>query len=273
MIMKEKDINKLNEETQQAWEENAEYWDGYMGEGNDFVEVLCWPAFERLLDIKPGERILDIACGNGLTSRRLAAMGYEVTAFDFSSKMIENAVKHSSEFNDRIKYYLIDATNEASLLSLGNGKFAAAISNMALFDMAQINPLFNALSKLLVPGCTFVFSMMHPCFNNPYVRLTAEMDDRSGKVVTEYSIRIFQYLTSGFEYGVALKDQPQKQLYFHRPLQELFQAGFDHGFVVDGLEERAFPPDHPPGSSHLTWNGNFSEIPPVMVIRMRLLQS
>lgn len=268
--MKNMDIQSLNEETHQAWEENADYWDGYMGEGNDFVEVLCWPVFERFLDVKPGAKILDIACGNGLTSRRLATMGFKVTAFDFSSKMIEIAVKHSADFGDQIQYHVIDATDEASLLSLGKRKFDAAISNMALFDMAQIKPLFQTLPKLLVPGSHFVFSMMHPCFNNPYVKLTAEMDDRSGRVITEYSIRIFRYLTPDVEYGVALRDQPQKQLYFHRPLQELFQAGFENGFVIDGLEERAFPPDHASGSSLLTWNSNFSEIPPVMVIRMRL---
>ncbi|MEE8390265.1 MAG: hypothetical protein V3S14_05630 [Anaerolineae bacterium] len=46
--------------------------------------------------------------------------------------------------------------------------------------------------------------------------------------------------------------------------------GFDAGFVLDGLEERAFPPDHPSDRSPLTWGANFSEIPPVLVARMRL---
>ena len=66
-------VRQANEETRQAWNENAAFWDQRMGEGNDFVEVLVWPATERLLDLKVGERVLDIACGNGLTSRRLAA--------------------------------------------------------------------------------------------------------------------------------------------------------------------------------------------------------
>jgi hypothetical protein len=50
----------------------------------------------------------------------------------------------------------------------------------------------------------------------------------------------------------------------------LLGAGFQVGFVLDGLEERAFPPDHPSGRSPLSWGGNFSEIPPVLVARMRL---
>jgi len=56
-----------------------------------FVNLLCWPSLASLLDPKPGRRILDIACGNRLTSRRLAALGAQVTAFDFSANLIEKA--------------------------------------------------------------------------------------------------------------------------------------------------------------------------------------
>jgi SAM-dependent methyltransferase len=269
--MKNKRINQTNEDARMAWEENADYWNDYIGEGNDFVEVLCWPAIRRLLGVKPGSRILDIACGNGLTSRRLADLGYQVTAFDFSTQMIKNAVNRSKDYDERIRYYVLDATDENSLLSLGERQFDGAICNMALFDMAQIEPLFNALSQLLVEDSCFVFSLMHPCFNNPYAKLAGEMDDRTGKVVTEYSVRVTRYLSHGTEFGVALRDQPKPQLYFHRPLQMQFAAGFNAGFVIDGLEERAFPVDHPKGRTPLSWGSNFSEIPPVMVVRMLLL--
>ena len=53
----------------EAWDANAQVWDARMGdEGNDFFNVLCWPAIASFLDPQPGQRILDIACGNGLTS-------------------------------------------------------------------------------------------------------------------------------------------------------------------------------------------------------------
>ena len=44
---------------------------------------------------------------------------------------------------------------------------------------------------------------------------------------------------------------------------------FEAGFVIDALEERAFPPDHPPGSHPLTWGPALSEIPPVLIARAR----
>jgi hypothetical protein len=69
--------------------------------------------------------------------------------------------------------------------------------------------------------------------------------------------------------GVAIRGQNRPQPYFHRPLQEPLQVGFRCGFVLDGFEERAFPPDHIQGSP-LGWGGRFSEIPPVLVARLRL---
>ena len=34
-----------------------------------------------------------------------------------------------------------------------------------------------------------------------------------------------------------------------------------NGFVLDGFEERAFPPEHPQFAT-MGWEGSFSEIPP-----------
>jgi 2-polyprenyl-3-methyl-5-hydroxy-6-metoxy-1,4-benzoquinol methylase len=150
-----------NQFTHEAWEANAQTWDSRMGdEGNDFFNVLCWPAMLALLAPRPGRRYLDIACGNGLTSRRLAALGAQVTAFDFSANLIELARSRPNP-GSRIEYHVVDATDEAALLTLGEGQFEAALCNMALFDMAELDPLFRLLPKLLQPDGMFVFSITH----------------------------------------------------------------------------------------------------------------
>ena len=69
--------------------------------------------------------------------------------------------------------------------------------------------------------------------------------------------------------GLALRNQPQPQMYFHRPLRYYLNLGFQNGFVLDGFEERAFPPNTPQNVP-LGWGGNFSEIPPVLIARLRL---
>jgi 2-polyprenyl-3-methyl-5-hydroxy-6-metoxy-1,4-benzoquinol methylase len=267
--MTDEERRRAHEETRQAWNRNAAYWDGRMGEGNDFVEVLSWPATERLLTVQPGERILDVACGNGLTSRRLAVLGAEVVAFDFAHEIIALARQRTTEHVERITYRVLDATDEEALLALGAGAFDGALCSMALFDMAEIAPLMGALARLLRPGGRFVFSVLHPCFNNTAFSHVAETTQEDGKVRTVYGVKVWGYMTPTVERSRALRGQPQAQWEFHRPLQDLFGAAFAAGFVLDGLEERAFPPDHPQ-SKHLSWDGRFSEIPPVLVARMQL---
>src|SRR5512133_1023772 len=175
------DLHQANDETREVWNENADFWDTRMGEGNDFVNILEWPAIERLLALQPGERVLDAACGNGLTSRRMAKLGAQVTAFDFAPEMIVHARRRSAEITPPIQYHVLDATDEAALLRLGEGQFDAALCSMALMDMAEVQPLMNALAKLLRPGGRFVFALTHPCFNGDSDHV-AEMSDRGGEL-------------------------------------------------------------------------------------------
>jgi len=269
-IMKTNHLKSANEQARKAWNQNAELWDERMGEGNDWVEHLVWPATERLLDLKPGEKILDIACGNGLNSRRMAEIGADVVAVDFSKEMIHFARKRTKQNAERIKYFVIDATDEQALLALGEYKFNAAHCSMALFDIADIQPLFRALSKLLKPGARFVFSVAHPCFNTSQKAHLAEQEERDGKIYTVYSMKVYNYIDSRIERAVAFRDQTNPQLIFHRPLHELFRPGFEAGFVLDGLEEPTFPHDLPVGKKQVSWNSNYCKIPPVLVGRMRL---
>src|SRR5512138_70486 len=257
-----------NQFSHDAWDANAEIWDSRMGdEGNDFFNLLCWPSIASLLDLQPGQHILDIACGNGLTSRRLAALGAQVTGFDFSANLIEKAKARSTNYASRIAYSVIDATDEGQLLSLGQHAYDSALSNMALFDMADIETLFQTLPQLLKPNGIFVFSLTHPCFNNSSsMHMVEEFDD--GEIKTIYSVKISRYMTPYSAKGVALRNQPQPQMYFERPLQYYLNLGFQNGFVLDGFEERAFPPDSPQ-TSPLGWGGKFSEIPPALVARFR----
>jgi 2-polyprenyl-3-methyl-5-hydroxy-6-metoxy-1,4-benzoquinol methylase len=268
--MSSESLQRANEETRAVWNHNAAFWDARMGEGNDFVEHLIWPATEHLLALHPGERVLDIACGNGLSSRRLAALGAEVVAFDFAEEMIRHARQRTTQDLDHITYVVLDATDEAALVALGEQQFDAALCNMALFDMADIQPLMSALVRLLRPGGRFIFSVLHPCFNSAQKALVAEAADREGTITTRYAVKVFTYLSATMAHGLAMRDQPKAQHIFHRPLQALLGAGFAAGFVLDGLLERSFPSDHPVRNNPLAWGPQFSEIPPVLIARMRL---
>ena len=268
--MQKMEPREANEKARTIWDANAAFWNKHMGEGNDFVNHLIWPATERLLDLKASEEVLDIACGNGFSSRKLSEIGAEVTAFDFSEAMLEAASSVKSDANQRIDYRVLDATDPSALLDLGAQRYDAALCCMALFDMAEIEPLFRLLPRLLKKDGRFVFSLIHPCFNNDRISQIAEMEDREGEISTRYGVKVWGYMTPTTSQGVGIPGQPAAQLYFHRPLQLVLQLLFGNGFVLDGFEERAFPPEYSGGTSPLSWSGKYSEIPPILVMRAKL---
>lgn len=259
------ETRSLNEETRKLWNDKASFWDENMGDGNLFQNTLIGPATERLLETEPGDRILEIACGNGVTARRLADLGADVVATDFSEKFLERAKSRNTE---NIEYRLVDATSEAELLALGEGGFDAAVCNMALMDMVDIEPLLRSLTKLLAPEGRFVFSIQHPCFNSNAMTMLSEMEDKDGELSTEYSVKLSGYLDVPPGKGAGMPGEPNPHYYFHRPLHELFGMCFSAGFVMDGIEEPSLGEESRDGGPP-SWR-NLTGIPPVVVARMRL---
>jgi 2-polyprenyl-3-methyl-5-hydroxy-6-metoxy-1,4-benzoquinol methylase len=248
------------DESKKRWETNADYWDERMGENsNRFHREIIRPSTELLLEVNEGEKILDIACGNGNFSKRLVDLGAEVTAFDYSTNLIENAKKRCSQYLNKINFKVIDATIYEELIGLGLERFDKAVANMALMDISDINPLFNGVYKLLKPKGIFVFSIMHPCFQSPKMRKIIETEDVGEKVETRSAIQIFNYITPQCYEGNAIKGQPVPQLYYHRPLSELLEQSFNAGFVVSGIKEPVFSAD----------KTEWMEIPPVLIIRLQ----
>ena len=328
------DWPELAGEAQKRWNRNAAFWDDYMGEqSNDFHNLLVRPAMERLLAVEPGDRVLDIACGNGNFSRFLAGLGARVTSIDGSSGMIERARARSegdsegdsegpadgasgndtagdtadesadestgddagntaghvagntadvsagdssdgASGNDtagdtasRIDYRVIDVTDTKALEELGPDTFDAVVSNMAVMDMAEVGPMFGAVHGLLKPGGVFVFSLTHPCFQAPYAVRYAEQVDQDGRMTRKVGIKIERYQTPQPFEGLAIVGQPVPSLIFHRPLSVLLTMCFEAGFVLDGIDERAFD-DSVEADRELSW-ANFRETPPMMALRLR----
>ncbi|MBI4201986.1 MAG: class I SAM-dependent methyltransferase [Chloroflexi bacterium] len=260
----------LNADVQRRWDTNAEFWDDRFGEGNDFQRVLIGPATERLLALKPGEHVLDIACGNGAFSRRMAELGAQVTAFDFSPRFIARAKARTTRHAGQIQYHVLDATDEAALLALGVRRYDAAVASMAFMDMSALDPLLSALGKLLKPAGRLVFSVLHPCFNSANgTKLALEEVDRQGDIVETRYVKVHRYITPTTALGLGIIGQPVPHLYFHRPISVLYQACFRAGFILDGVEEPAFPPQDQ-ADRPLSW-ANLTEIPPVLVSRVRLI--
>jgi len=260
----------LARQARAIWERNSEFWDNHIGEGNAFHLELIRPAVEGLLAPRPGEAVLDLACGNGVYARHLAGIGCEVVACDFARSFIELARKREEGVRrvHPIDYRVIDAADPAQLDTLGQKRFDAIVCNMSLMDIVDINPLFERLPRMMKPEGRFVFTIMHPCFNNVEAVKVAELDEQVDPPRVRHAIRVSGYLDIPPQKGPGIAGQPEMHYYFHRPLSEILNLAFDHGMVMDGIMEPAFT--EPASNDHrLAWS-NLPGIPPVLAARLRI---
>lgn len=109
-----------------------------------FVSDLGKPVLQ-LLDPKPGERILDLGCGDGALTQRLVDAGCAVVGVDLSPDFIAAAAARGLDVR------LIDAralpfTHE----------FDAVFSNAVLHWMRDIDPVLDGVHRALRSGGRFV---------------------------------------------------------------------------------------------------------------------
>ncbi len=262
------DFPEYDDKTAEAWDSIAEWWDNKIGDGNEFQDFLIEPATERLLALKPGEEVLDIACGAGRFARRMVALGAIVVAIDHSEKFLNRARERTKENIERIQYFKLNATDSTALMSLGRGRFDAAVCTMALMDMSSITPLISSLPKILKPQGRFVFSVTHPVFNSGTARHVAEQFTQDGEIITRLGITITEYAEAFAYRGLGIPGQPEPQNYFHRSISLLFNTCFKYGFVLDSIEEPLFPEGYQSSSNSTFTYSRMPLIPPVLVARM-----
>jgi SAM-dependent methyltransferase len=101
-----------------------------------------------LLDPKPGERILDVGCGDGVLTKRIAERGATVTGIDNNLDMIRAA--HANG---------VDALVVDSADMHFDREFDAAFSNAALHWMLDKNAVAAGIFRALKPGGRFAGEM------------------------------------------------------------------------------------------------------------------
>jgi SAM-dependent methyltransferase len=251
-------------EVRALWNRNADWWDDRLGGGNAFQCELIEPATLRLAGPGPGLRLLDVACGAGRMARLLAARGARVVGVDFCEAFLDRARAWPGP--DTLDYRWVDVTDRDQLLALGAGQFDGAVATMALMDIADLDPLFDALPVLLAPGGFFVFSVLHPCFFAPGTEMYAEERLVDGRGHRTRGLKINRYRTAAAFRTEGIRGQPVPSIVFHRSLENLLAGALRRGFRLDALEEPGFATGT---DGWFEWQG-MPDLAPVLVVRLRL---
>jgi SAM-dependent methyltransferase len=120
------------------------------------IQEFQTPALEKLLfpGLAPGARILDLCCGTGLLSKRLAARGYEVIGLDSSEEMLRFARENVPEG----RFFQADASD----FTMEEQVDAAVCMFDSLNHVIQPDSLalaFRNVRAALRPGGRFVFDV------------------------------------------------------------------------------------------------------------------
>ena len=241
-----------------AYDEIAEWYDHWLGT-HAMPEDPYFPAAEALMGELAGQRICDLACGQGRVARYLADRGALVVGVDLSAKLLAIARRHEAAEPRGITYLQADAR---SLEGLADGSFDGVLCFMALMDIADLAPTLRSVARVLRPGGWFVFAILHPC--DPTAR-SGEIETQEGALRT-----IGRYFEEGYWRSDTRKGPPGKVGSYHRTLSTYVNALADAGLTLERLSEpcaTASLSDAPAfsGSGRPVW----AEVPAVLVARCR----
>lgn len=277
-----------------SWDHVAPWYESLIeGRGSDHHENVILPGTLRLIGAKPGERVLDVACGEGNLCRELARAGVIAVGVDASPRLIEAARRSTAGPLDAAapKFHVADA-RQLDTLDLGTFDHAACI--MALMNIDPLEPLVHGIASRLNPGGRFVAVILHPAFRSPgrtswaWEARDRGVDEdnsrpaqrkphkgRESREVRQFR-RVDAYLSETSRQivmnpGAASSGAlPVTTITHHRPISTYVRFLSSCGFVIDAIEEWPSARISEPGPRAEEENRARREIPMFLAIRARL---
>ena len=220
-------------------ENGSEGWESPWGD-NPLQRYYSWPATRELLPDPAGKRALLAGCGPGDHVEELLEGGAEVVGVDASGRAIEVA---RERFGGRASFHRADLSEPLDFLS--TDAFDLVVSHLVLDHVESWEPTVDEFSRVLRPGGTVVFTVIHPM--QYYLEYEA---------VTDY------YDRHAVELGW---DAPVTS--YHRPVSEVVNVVTDAGFDLERVAEPRPPEEY---VEHANQRWEVDRRPQILCVRARI---
>ena len=227
------------------WTELTEWWLQEVQDPayREEVESL----FLEVMEISPGEVVVDLGCGDGRTLNLVAELGMRTVGVDINPDLAGRAARRHPVVLGRLP----------DLGFVKDGSIGAAYTVLALEHVENLEKLFGEVHRMVRVGGTFAVVVNHPIYTSP----------GSGPVIDptdgEMFWRFGQYLhrRSGFE---PAGDQVVE--FRHRPLGVLLTAAARAGWSLEVALEQGVGPRAAARDPILA---KHQDIPHLMALRWR----
>ncbi len=244
------------------WDNVAPWYDGYLEQGSDtYQEKVIAPNLLRMLAPQTGDRILDVACGQGYFARRVAKMGTIVVGVDQSQELIAKAVERKSS-NET---YLVGNAEKIDTLKLKS--FDSAYSVLAFENIKNIGAVVGGVASVLKKEGKIILVLLHPAFRIPqysdwgYDMKKGIQYRKVDKYLSEVSIPI--------ELAPFKGGKKETTTTFHRSLQWYMKAFKTAGFAITGMEEWISHKKSQPGPRQTAEDTARKEFPMFLALELR----
>jgi ubiquinone/menaquinone biosynthesis C-methylase UbiE len=233
-----------------TYDEIAEWYDDQVLTNGFFQYAL--PSLYEFMGEVQGQRICDLACGQGVVARRLAELGAFVTGIDISERLLEIAQQKENVGSQNILYVRDDAQVGTTL---ADESFDGVVCNLALMDIPDLSATLQTVSRILRSGGWFVFSITHPFSQMPdsdwVTRADGTMERMSG-----------DYFAEGFWMPSNTSGVRGRVGAHHRMLSTYLNGVMQAGLGIEQLAEPRASGD----AIHLR-HAAYLKLPPVLVVR------
>jgi ubiquinone/menaquinone biosynthesis C-methylase UbiE len=248
-----------------SWGEVAAWYDNLLGGKDTFQANVILPYLTRLLAVKKGERILDLACGQGFFSHALAAQGATVIGVDVAPELIAIAKKFKKP---KLLTPTFHVAPSDALTPIKDASVDTVVIVLAIQNIADVTGTFAECRRVLAPNGSLHLVLNHPSFRVP--KGSSWAWDKNG---SQYR-RIDKYLTES-KVKIQMKpggDPDITTVSFHRPLQFYVKMLAKNGLSVTNLEEWASHRVSDSGPRAVEENRARNEIPMFMYIEARTIR-
>ncbi len=213
-----------------SWEGASEWYGRLTGtQGHYYQRHVVIPGSLRLLDLREGSSLLDLACGQGVLARHIPT-GVHYEGIDAAPSLISEARRLDKDRKHR--YFVADISRP---LPTPKRDFTHAAIVLALQNIPDPGPVMGLASEHLAPGGRLLIVINHPCFRIP--RQSSWGMDEQNKA--QYR-RVDRYMTP---MKIPIATNPgsgQKSpttWSYHFPLSRYARCLNEAGFAIGTLEE------------------------------------